>query len=108
MVAHGPSHPDCPVKGHRQLLNSLAFSPDGRLLFSGSQDTSVRVWDVASGELLGERMMGSVVYSVNVGRDWVRDEKCLAATMGAHPRLGYSSMLSLLDADVLRLVIDRV
>jgi len=33
------------------------------------------VWDVASGALLGARVMGSVVYSVHVGRDWVRESE---------------------------------
>jgi WD40 repeat protein len=31
------------------IVFSVAYSPDGKSLASGSQDKSVRVWDVASG-----------------------------------------------------------
>ncbi|KAK0249913.1 hypothetical protein LTS09_014936 [Friedmanniomyces endolithicus] len=37
------------LEGHRSWLNSLAFSPDGKTLMSGSEDCTL-VWDVATGE----------------------------------------------------------
>ena len=37
--------------GHTSLITSLAFSPDGKLLISGS-GKSIKLWDVASGNLL--------------------------------------------------------
>ena len=40
------------LKGHRDRIYSVAFSPDGRLLATASKDHDARVWDVATGEPL--------------------------------------------------------
>ncbi|HEY7312346.1 MAG TPA: hypothetical protein VH643_23485 [Gemmataceae bacterium] len=36
----------CRFTGHLDPVQALAFSPDGRLLVSGSQDTTLLVWDM--------------------------------------------------------------
>src|SRR5947208_6875189 len=34
--------------GHAEYVRSVAFSPDGTLFASGSNDNTVKIWDVAS------------------------------------------------------------
>jgi WD40 repeat protein/serine/threonine protein kinase len=38
------------LPGHYGLVNSLTFSPDGKMLASGGMDRSLRIWRVADGE----------------------------------------------------------
>src|SRR5262249_820031 len=38
------------LQGHTSFVNSVAFSPDGLTLASGSKDATVRLWDVKTGQ----------------------------------------------------------
>jgi WD40 repeat protein len=42
------------LRGHSNNVCALAFSPDGTHLVSGSQDHTIRLWDVAKGAAIGE------------------------------------------------------
>lgn len=36
--------------GHADVVNSVAYSPDGSYLASGSKDKTIRIWEVLSGK----------------------------------------------------------
>jgi eukaryotic-like serine/threonine-protein kinase len=59
--------------GHTASIWSLALSPDGRKIVTGSEDTTAKVWDLATGEeLLTLRGHGAEVYSVAFSPDGQR------------------------------------
>ncbi|KAI9059837.1 WD40 repeat-like protein [Trametes sanguinea] len=41
------------MKGRKNSVMSLSFSPDGKAILSGGHDGSVKLWDVATGACLG-------------------------------------------------------
>ena len=41
-----------PFIGHTGSIHSVAFSPDDRFIISGSDDCTVRVWDVSTGQTI--------------------------------------------------------
>jgi len=58
------------LAGHSDSVNSVAFSPDGATVASGSGDTTVRLWDAASGALTATlEGHSSIVHSVAFSPD---------------------------------------
>ena len=45
-------------RGHNSLVYSVAFSPDGSRIVSGSSDNALRLWDANTGALIGEPLHG--------------------------------------------------
>ena len=41
---------ECTLRGHSSWVRSVAYSPDGKHIVSGSGDNTVKIWDAQSGE----------------------------------------------------------
>ena len=52
------------LQGHTAGVLSVAFSPDGRHIVSGSSDKTIRVWDAQTGDQVGNPLQGHT--------DWIR------------------------------------
>jgi eukaryotic-like serine/threonine-protein kinase len=58
------------LRGHSNVVTSVAVSPDGKTLISGSQDSTVRLWDLASRRLIATLpSFGGLVHSVAFSPD---------------------------------------
>jgi WD40 repeat protein len=62
-------HLNTTLRGHTSEVESMAFSPDGQILASGSRDGTIIFWDIASGQTRDDPLEGhtgkvwSVVFS---------------------------------------------
>jgi len=58
------------LQGHSNALSSVAFSPDGQTLASGSEDKTIKLWNLYTGQLL-HTLQGhsNMVWSVAISPD---------------------------------------
>ncbi|KAE9383194.1 hypothetical protein BT96DRAFT_1009531 [Gymnopus androsaceus JB14] len=59
------------LQGHDNWVNSVAFSPDGTRIVSGSDDKTLRIWVATTGAQMGNALQGhdDVVNSVAFAPD---------------------------------------
>ncbi len=74
------AHHVAALEGHRDRVESLAFSPDGSILASGSSDDAARLWDVAGREQLATLRQAGRIKSVSISPDG----KTLASSSDDH------------------------
>ncbi|MBV8346722.1 MAG: WD40 repeat domain-containing protein, partial [Mycolicibacterium sp.] len=60
--------------GHKDAVISVAFSPDGTRIASGSEDNTIRLWDAINAQPVGQPLRGheGIVYSVAFSPDGAR------------------------------------
>ena len=60
-----------PFAGHTEWVRSVAFSPDGQQIVSGSSDETICVWNAITGEIVAGPFTGhtSYVFSVEFSPD---------------------------------------
>ena len=60
------------MQEHTDVVSSVAFSPDGKLLATGSWDNTAKLWDLSSGQCINTLKVGGLR---SLGVDWTVDDK---------------------------------
>ncbi|KAI0037444.1 WD40 repeat-like protein, partial [Auriscalpium vulgare] len=56
--AHTGQPVGTPLEGHTEQVQSVAYSPDGQHIVSGSYDKTIRIWDAHTGQPVGTPFEG--------------------------------------------------
>lgn len=93
-----------PLLGHQDTITSLAFAMGGQYLVSGSRDMSVRVWNWAGEELIGQPILkideDTLGMKLSPDGDRLAFAGC-AASVGEDCRQGKVSFVDLSDGNLL-------
>ncbi len=95
-----PSIQSLVYKGHEDIVRCISVEPNGQFLVSGSDDCTVRVWEVLTGRCLKVIKFGSSVTDIS----WCPDRsKCICAVVVAkdlyiiNPNVGDKLIISETD-----------
>ncbi|MFC7482993.1 WD40 repeat domain-containing protein [Luedemannella flava] len=71
------------LTGHTRQVVAVATTwlPDGRVVaITGSYDTTVRIWDLTTGNSIGDPLTGHTCPVVAVATTWLPDGRLVAVT----------------------------
>jgi WD40 repeat protein len=60
------------LQGHSAIVQSVAFTPDGRRLWTASEDRTIKLWDAGSGQQLRSFPVSQIPYLVAFSPDGMR------------------------------------
>ena len=75
------------LNAHKDKVNSVAFSPDGKLLVSGSEDRTIKMWDVSQWQNIETHKPITVRMPFSVHTVVFHPDGQLFATSGRHAKL---------------------